>query len=109
MDSQSVKDKVNSADNRKVPQDSDESVGELITPAVGPESQTDPDSLAETVTDLSVAGRCNNDQSTHSLHQPFPKTKDTILFRRPDEVTWKKAEVIGRAGKATGKYKSWIM
>ena len=38
----------------------------------------------------------------------FPKPKDKILFKCADNEAWKEGEVLGRAGKATGKYKSWL-
>ena len=36
------------------------------------------------------------------------KAKDKIKYRFQDNNEWQKAEVLGRAGKSTGKYKSWF-
>jgi len=38
----------------------------------------------------------------------FPKKEDTISFKRVPGETWVEAKVLGRAGKATGKYQSWM-
>ena len=45
---------------------------------------------------------------TNSANLTFPKNKDKILFKHRNEESWKEGEVIGRAGKANGKYKSWV-
>ena len=37
----------------------------------------------------------------------IPKPKETVEFRSSDD-RWFKAKVLSRAGKATGKYKSWL-
>ena len=38
----------------------------------------------------------------------LPKAKDKIKYRFQDNNEWQEAEVLGRAGKTTGKYKSWF-
>ena len=37
----------------------------------------------------------------------FPKKDETIRYKQPGSE-WKEATVLGRAGKSTGKYSSWI-
>lgn len=53
-----------------------------------------------------------NQQDSVSLNENskyiFPKTHDKILYKETDMDTWNEGEVIGRAGKSTGKYSSWI-
>ena len=38
----------------------------------------------------------------------LPKAKDKIKYRFQDNNEWQEAEVLGRAGKSTGKYVSWF-
>lgn len=53
-----------------------------------------------------------NQQDSVSLNENskyiFPKIHDKILYKETDMDTWNEGEVIGRAGKSTGKYSSWI-
>ena len=44
----------------------------------------------------------NRDQT-----EKFPKKDETIRYKQPGSQ-WKEATVIGRAGKSTGKYSSWV-
>ena len=40
--------------------------------------------------------------------QMFPKVKERIKYKLKDEGKWFAAEIIGRAGKRTGKYSAWF-
>ena len=46
--------------------------------------------------------------STQAPQKAFPKPGDVILFKLDCNDLWNKAQVIGRAGKASGKHKDWV-
>ena len=46
--------------------------------------------------------------STQVPQKAFPKPGDVILFKPDCNDLWNKAQVIGRAGKASGKHKDWV-
>ena len=47
-----------------------------------------------------------NIENNNTKH--LPKLQQCVQFKIPDSDEWKNVKVIGRAGKATGKYKSWL-
>ena len=50
----------------------------------------------------------NGEKLEEQTQPTFPKPKDKIMFKQASENEWTKGEVLGRAGKSTGKFKSWI-
>ena len=52
----------------------------------------------------------DNSSSENSSNQPLPSLKSgqTITFQENEDESPKTAVVLGRAGKSTGKYKSWF-
>ena len=46
--------------------------------------------------------------STQAPQKAFPKPGDVILFKPDCNDLWNKAQVIGQAGKASGKHKDWV-
>ena len=47
----------------------------------------------------------NNPTKTSGI---LPKTNTKVIYHNPDTDSWNKALVIGRAGKSTGKNKTWV-
>lgn len=67
-----------------------------------------PSIVSETLTRAPVQHNQEETPQTYSVQRQLPRKNDKITYKLPNSEEWTEAKVLGRAGKATGRYPSWF-
>uniref|UniRef100_A0A8W8NJM6 Uncharacterized protein n=1 Tax=Magallana gigas TaxID=29159 RepID=A0A8W8NJM6_MAGGI len=67
-----------------------------------------PSIVSETLTRAPVQHNQEEIPQTDSVQRQLPRKNDKIKYKLPNSDEWTEAKVLGRAGKATGRYPSWF-
>lgn len=67
-----------------------------------------PSIVSETLTRAPVQHNQEETPQTDSVQRQLPRKNDKITYKLPNSEEWTEAKVLGRAGKATGRYPSWF-
>ena len=67
----------------------------------------------ENMSGMNNQDNTENNQNTNTRQHIFspvllPRLKSTVQYKPKDETSWKTVTVLGRGGKATGKYKNFL-
>ena len=62
----------------------------------------------ETLLGLGDVDPASPDSGGIRYTKELPKLYQCVQYKSSDADNWKNAKIIGRAGKATGKYKFWL-
>ena len=65
--------------------------------------------LTDCLNDVPISASVNSDISNATvLNSILAKVRSTVLHHNPDHISWNKALIISRAGKAKSKNNSWF-